>query len=253
MDARAGTPRLYDRAVHRGAQSVYDRNGTKLFEGEWDPRTLVEILSGDDSSFWRGKRVLDIGANTGGLSVELACRGAAVTLAEPDPYGNNLGLTRDLLARIQADEQLQLEITNADLFSCHELERHDVVLCLGLLYHFRDPQFAFDYLSSLEPRFLFVSCQTHPSDELAMFNRAQPGILPRGHLSDDIVLTGWHPTRPLLERMLAWAGFQNIVSLTAERFDFPRKPEGATNSAYYRAELDRSVDPDDARRIFYPR
>lgn len=239
--------------MHRGAQSVYDRHGAKLFEGEWDPRALVEILSGDDPSFWEGKRVLDIGANTGGLSVELARLGAAVTLAEPDPYGNNLGLTRDLVTRLRADEHLQLEFTSTELFSCHELARHDVVLCLGLLYHFRYPQFTLDYLSSLEPAFLFISCQTHPSKDLALYNRAQPGILPKNHLPDDVVLTGWHPTRPLLERMLAWAGFEDIVSLTRKRLDFPRKLPGTTNSAYYRAKLLRPVNPNDVLRVFYPR
>lgn len=37
---------------------------------------------------WEGKRVLDIGANTLGLSVEIARAGGIVTGAEPDPYNN---------------------------------------------------------------------------------------------------------------------------------------------------------------------
>jgi SAM-dependent methyltransferase len=240
-------------AVHLGTQSVFDRQGNEVFEGQWDPRTLAEILSGDQPQFWKGKRVLDIGANTGGLSIELARLGASVTAAEPDPYRNTMALAEHALTEIRRDEALDITVEPVDLFSSHSLPRHDVVLCLGLIYHFRYPQLTIDYLSSLRPDVLFISCQTHPSDDLALYNRAHPGILPKGHLPDDNVLTGWHPTRPLLERMLAWAGFTNVQSLTPERYDFPKTREGATNSAYYRADLAEAVDLEAVRVAFYPR
>jgi hypothetical protein len=237
--------------LHRGAQSVLDAEGKTLFVGEWDPRTLAAFLT-DDDGWWNGRTVLDIGANTGGLSLELARMGGRVTIAEPDPYGNNLALTRELVTDLAGREDLDIHLSDADLFSCHELDRHDTVLCLGLIYHFRYPQLVLDYLSSLEPEWLFLSCQTHPSDDLALYNRANPGILKPGHLPDDIRLTGWHPTRVLLERMLEWAGFAEVTSLTDQRYDFPNKPPGATNSAYYRARLHSPVDPEAAKRVFYP-
>ncbi|MGK2954752.1 MAG: class I SAM-dependent methyltransferase [Solirubrobacterales bacterium] len=235
----------------KATQSVYDHNGQELFAGMWDPKMLAAILTRDDPGFWQGRRVLDIGANTGGLSVELARMGAIVTVAEPDPFRNTLAQTHELLLRLREDEQLDLTIERKTLFECHTLPRHDVVLCLGLMYHFRYPQMLIDYLSSLRPEFLFISSQTHPSTELALFNRA--GILSKDHFPDDLVLTGWHPTRPLLERMLKWAGFIEVESLTKEPFDFPRKPPGATNSAYYKARLSNPVDPETLRTVFYPR
>lgn len=178
--------------------------------------------------------------------------GGDVVAADPDPYGNALSLSRTILERCASEEGLRLSFSNADLFSAHRLGGFDVIICFGLIYHFRQPQYVLDYLSSLRPRVLYLSSQTHPGDDLALYNRAQPGMLPAGWLGDS-VLSGWHPTRPLLERMLEWAGFGNVQSLTTERYDFPRKPTGATNSAYYRAEHQSAVDPDHELRRFRPR
>jgi hypothetical protein len=234
-----------------GRQAVLDVDGNAVFNGEWDPRALADLLTPGDAAWWGGRHVLDIGANTGGLSLELARMGASVTLAEPDPYGTSLALTRDLVTEFADREELDVHISDADLFSSHELGRHDTILCLGLLYHFRYPQLVLDYLSSLETDWLFVSSQTHPSDELALYNRASPGLLRRNHLRPDLILAGWHPTRALLERMLESAGFTDVTDLTDRRYDFPEKPKGATNSAYYSARLRTPVDPETLKRVFY--
>lgn len=232
-------------------QAVLDVDGNAVFHGEWDPRALADLLTRGNPAWWEGRRVLDIGANTGGLSLELARMGASVTLAEPDPYGTSITLTRDLVMQFADREGLDVRISDADLFSSNELGWHDTILCLGLLYHFRYPQLVLDYLSSLEPRWLFVSCQTHPSDELALYNRASPGLLRRNHLRPDLILAGWHPTRALLERMLESAGFTDVTDLGDRRYDFPEKPKGATNSAYYSARLRAPVNPETLKRAFY--
>src|SRR5690606_26654896 len=108
-------------------------------------------------------------------------------------------------------------------------------LCLGLIYHFRYPQLILDYLSSMQPAVLYISTQTDPSEKLILVNRRQPGVLRKGHLKSDVILTGWHPTRRLLERMLLWAGFDEVTSLTKKEYNFPNKQFGTTNSSYYRA------------------
>ncbi len=238
--------------MHHACQTIY-ANNEKIFVGEWDPKVLVEIVNtaGYD---WQDKRVLDIGANTGGFSLEIARLGASVVAAEPDPYGNNLSLSKHILADISRQENLDLTIVNNDFFSVHELQGDfDVIVCFGLLYHFRYFMYSLDYLSSLKPRVLFLSTQTHPGSDLALFNRANPGILREGHLQEDTILTGWHPTRPLLEKMLHWAGFINISSLTDKEYNFPSKMHGATNSSYYMAELATSKDPKTMLTEFYPR
>jgi len=238
--------------MHRGCQSLYSKNGEYVFEGEWNPRVLLDILKvgGDD---WGGKRVLDIGANTGGLTLEIARLGAKVVAAEPDPYKNNMGLTKNLLLDTAKDEGLDISIVKNDLFSCHELGEFDIILCFGLAYHFRYFQYLLDYISSLKPAILYISCQTHPSDDLALYNRAHPGILKEGHLGDETVLTGWHPTRPLFEKMLQWSGGGEIISLTDKPYNFPNKMKGATNSAYYRVEYSSSTNPELSKGVFYPR
>lgn len=70
-------------------QTIYENNGDTLFNGEWDSKKLNEAITAGNPNYWKGRTVLDLGANTGGLSLELARMGAKVTAAEPDPYKNN--------------------------------------------------------------------------------------------------------------------------------------------------------------------
>jgi hypothetical protein len=101
---------------------------------------------------------------------------------------------------------------------------------------------------------LFLSTQVHPGDELFMVNRVDSSIpFPSGFFDVKTILTGWHPTRPLLEKMLNWAGFNEVESLTSESFVFPKKQTGLTNSAYYKCKRVGSVNPADAMKQFYPR
>jgi 2-polyprenyl-3-methyl-5-hydroxy-6-metoxy-1,4-benzoquinol methylase len=244
---RRETPR------HRGCQTIFSRSGEIAFTGEWDSRALLTAISHEGSGYWRGKRVLDIGANTSGLSIEIARSGAEVVAIDPDPYSNTIALARGVVERIIREENLQIALHRAELFDAHNFGKFDAVLCLGLIYHFRYPQYVVDYLSTLEVHHLFISTQTHPGSDLALVNRRDPSVLRPDFLSDDIVLTGWHPTRPLFERMLGWAGFGEITPLTDQSINFPQKPPGLTNSAYYRATKVHSTKPHVAKRQFYPR
>ena len=69
------------------------------------------------------------------------------------------------------------------------------LLCLGLVYHFRDQQFVIDFLSTLDLKDLIISVQTHHSDKLMLVNRLEPdvGLLARFLQSAPDVLSGWHP------------------------------------------------------------
>lgn len=240
--------------MNKGCQSIYSNSGECVFEGEWDPFALYRTLTGMDDVFWSGKRVLDIGANTCGLSIEIARRGANVVALEPDPYGVTYALSRSIVDDIVSKEGLKLSVEKKGLFQAHEFKDFDVVLCLGLLYHFRYPQFTLDYLSTLRMKWLYLSTQVHPGDALHLVNRVDPQIkFPSGFFSEATVLTGWHPTRPLLERMLRWAGFEQIESLTDKPYVFPEKQPGLTNSAYFKAHRVRTIDPFSAMADFYPR
>ena len=62
-------------------QSVLDKNGNKIVDGLWNPKSLAALFDAEEDL--RGSRVLDMGANNGGLSLELARLGADVHAAEP--------------------------------------------------------------------------------------------------------------------------------------------------------------------------
>lgn len=225
-------------------QSIYDKEGVKIFNGEWDPKVMFDVLTAGDPSFWSQKRVLEIGGNTGGLAIEIARRGAEVLLAEPDPYENNFSRGSDAFYRTISKENLAVEYRRIDLFESLSLNAEfDVIVCLGLIYHFKYPQLIIDHLSQMAPDYLFISTQTHPGTELAMYNRQHPGILPERLLDPNGALTGWHPTRPLFEAMLRAGGFDEVASLT-ESLNFPNKLPGLTNSAYYRAKCTGSKSPE---------
>ena len=54
--------------------------------GFWSSQDLCEVLLHEfPAQFWEGKRVLDIGANNGGLTLELIRLGAFLTAVEPSP------------------------------------------------------------------------------------------------------------------------------------------------------------------------
>jgi SAM-dependent methyltransferase len=233
-----------------GCQSIFDNSGNCLFFGEWDPRALIQVIcaSGIDLN---GKVILDIGANTGGLSIELARLGAKqVILSEPGPP---LGKTHHLVSRIIESEGLSVEVQSYDLYSCLERYRSgdiDVVVLFGLIYHFRNPQDILDKLNIIAPE-LLISNQTHPGNSEFMMNRVSKGVMKEGFMPDDLPLSGWHPTKRCFELMLEIAGFRPTL-LTPRTIDFPRKLNGLTNSSYYYCERFMDIDPK-ANSTYYPR
>lgn len=235
-------------------QALHRADGSVAARGRWNPKALFDVLT-PDPDYWRGKRVLDNGANTLGLPLMLARAGAEVVALEPDPR-DRMAERHKLALQMAADEGLKLTVHRAELFDAHEYGAFDEVLCLGILYHLRYPQFTIDYLSTLDTKTIVLATQTHASganERLALFNRKDTTVWPGTQGTEPLLLTGWHPTRPLLKLMMEWGGFTDIQSLTDESFDFPSKPvKGLTNTAYYRARKARTVDPFKAYREFYP-
>jgi hypothetical protein len=104
-----------DLPLHRGCQTIFSSFGDIVFAGEWDPKALLAALSRRDAAYWIGKRVLDSGANTSGLSIEIARSGARVLAIEPDPYSNTITPSRPIVERIMHDECLQRRLHNVEL------------------------------------------------------------------------------------------------------------------------------------------
>jgi SAM-dependent methyltransferase len=242
--------------VGSGQQLVRNALGEKVVEGEWDPRPLVTALC-PDPAYWRGRRVLDIGANTLGLSLELARMGARVHAIEPDPF-DTLAQYQPTVRDLIAKENLSVTIERAGLFDAHRqaqllgIDRFDTVLCLGLIYHFRDPLGMLLSVAAVKTEHLFISSQTHPGEDFALVNRTDPKHYPRVDTTQH--MTGWHPTRPMLVRMLRQAGYTDIIATTDPAINFPNKPiKKVTNSAYYRATWTGTPDAEVIAREYCPR
>jgi len=234
----------------KGQQRIYSLTGEIIHDGEWDPKKILSTLDKGNKEIWNGKRVLDIGANTAGLSIEIARQKAEVVAIEPDPKSKNLKSVKDIVEDLIKKEELDLNIYDAGLFDAHLFGEFDIVLCLGLIYHFRYPQYLLDYLSNIEMTHLYISTQTYPSEQLMLVNRCDTSIFAEGHYSSKVILKGWHPTNPLFERMLLWAGFQDIELLTDKDMYFGRSVKGLTNSAYYKAKKNLTVDLESVKRNF---
>lgn len=210
-------------------QSVFDQSGKAVFEGKWDPKVLAAFFRAEDL---REKRVLDMGANRGGLSLELARLGARVHAAEP-------ALDNSLAREVAKNEGLNVEWSKVALFDSHTLGPFDTIVCFGLIYHFRNPHYVLDYLSSLAAPVLYLSTQSAPGDELKLVNRAKGTLA--ANFDMERGTRGWEPTHPMLVRMLEASGFEEIESLTDRERERREKPKGATNSAYYRARCTKPV------------
>lgn len=249
--------KMSNNKINYGCQTIYSEAGKILFSGLWDSRQLFKAVTGPEGdNYWLGRRVLDIGANSSGLSVEIARRGASVVAIEPDPYQNVRAPAEEILNRLIEKENLSLELRSDSIFDAHNLGKFDTVLCLGLVYHFRDQQFIIDYLSTLDMKDLVISNQTSSGDGLVMVNRMDVSVpCPESFWATYTdALSGWHPTRPMFERMLYYAGFDDVLPLTDPTINFPHKPlPGITNSSYYRAQKARSVEPIASRYVYLPR
>jgi SAM-dependent methyltransferase len=215
--------------------------------GQWNPRLILNaLLAGRPAEDWRGKKVLDIGACNGGLSIELARLGADVHAIEPnDTARRQFQFAFDVVSR---REDLRIRMENKTLFTVDRTQKYDIVLFLGLVYHFRYPQLVLDYLGGFDADCFFISSQTFQSDRLAMVNRkeATPQFYGKS------ILAGYHPSRPLLKSMIQWAGFRHVRELvTAETGrDFEDRVHQITNSAYYLAERGVPIHYEDAKDVY---
>lgn len=83
----------------------------------------------------RGLRVLDIGANDGFFSITLEKRGAeVVAIDHQPPEQTGFPVLREIF-----DSKVERHTDNVYNISKERYGTFDIVLCLGVLYHLRDP------------------------------------------------------------------------------------------------------------------
>ena len=164
-----------------------------------------------------GMTVLDIGSWDGFFAFEAERRGASRVLATDSFCWNGDGWgTKDgfnLARKVFNSKVEDLEIDVLEL-SPEKVGTFDLVLCLGVLYHMRDPLLALERIFSVTKRQLILD--THV--ERLMTNRPMIAFYPGAELNNDP--TNWcGPNRAAVVGMLKAAGFRR-AEMVYQKFGF---------------------------------
>jgi tRNA (mo5U34)-methyltransferase len=186
------------------------------------------VTSGRDNSYKRletlhlpknlsGMSVLDIGSWDGFFAFEAERRGASRVLATDSfCWGGNGWGTKDgfnLARNILNSKVEDLEIDVMELRP-EKVGAFDLVLCLGVLYHMRDPLLALERISSVTKGQLILD--THV--ECLMTNRPMITFYPGNELNNDP--TNWcGPNLAAVEAMLKTVGFSR-AEMVHQQFSF---------------------------------
>lgn len=163
-----------------------------------------------------GKRVLDLGAADGFYSFEAKARGATDVLALENSYWNEGdGLKKlDYMSRYY-ELHIENQVIDVNELTINDVGAYDMVFCLGLYYHLRDPFRFFRNLRRIVKERLFISGRTISMPLYNPFPEQQGKAASYCMLSD----TGfgkWTPNIPCLMDMLRMAGFEQVQVV----FDF---------------------------------
>jgi tRNA (mo5U34)-methyltransferase len=154
-----------------------------------------------------GKTVLDVGAWDGFYSFEAERRGAARVLATDSFCWSGQGWgTKDgfqLARRVIGSAVEDEEIDVLDL-SPERIGQFDIVLCLGVLYHMRDPLLALERVASVTRETLVV--ETHV--DMLGTRRPAAAFYPGSELLEDST-NWWGPNYAALVGMLEAVGFRS--------------------------------------------
>ena len=176
-------------------------------------------------------RILDAGANAGGISIELQSAADAIVAVDPDPH-----YARQFEFLSRHIDTSKISYRRESLFAAHKLGEFDVILMLGLIYHFRHPQLFLDYCANLKAKRFVFSAQHETGDDLTLLNRQQ--VLKRSHLM------GWQPTQPAMVSMLNGAGFVVDKAVPVRGSRPAAWAAGFTNSLYLFCTLEQPVRTD---------
>ena len=183
-----------------------DLGGGVVTPGRDDsPAKLARLRLPRDLS---GLRVLDIGAWDGFFSFEAERRGAAEVVAIDGPAwerGDTSGRACFDLARDALASKVQAVPLDVMALSPERVGRFDVVLCLGVLYHLREPWAALERIASVCDGLLVL--ETHAD---ATRERRPAMVMYSGDELNDDASNWWGPNDAALRAMLTDVGFADV-------------------------------------------
>lgn len=168
-----------------------------------NPIWIWDKFEGEITQDLRGKKVLDIASNAGFYSFELAKRGAQVTSLD-NSYD-------DIVKAKFAKKILGVENVSFELGDVNDLEemfkeKFDLVLCLGLLYHVKNPKEIIKKVSKISDFVIF--------ETIANVNKQESELIEDRAITTD----GFVPTVPWLKEAFEEMGFTEIKQITEENF-----------------------------------
>jgi 2-polyprenyl-3-methyl-5-hydroxy-6-metoxy-1,4-benzoquinol methylase len=201
-----------------------------------------------------GRRVLDVGCNAGGLTLEFARRGAACKGVELQAHY----LRQAAYCAEVAGLADRCEFVREDVYALiNDQTQYDFILFMGLIYHLRYPQLALDLLCSRLRGRIFLNTPTvlpgdKPVAELRIPADAEPHSLrryPKFNL--------WFLSPAAIIRMMRLAGFSDIEVLwtSEDRFTSSASFENnethlATGQALITGVRDPSFRPTAAEELW---
>ncbi len=204
-DASVEEKKIFERLRQDSTEAYFQARTDRVFSA------LAEVVKPEECT------LLDIGCADGYFSVEARKRGFK------EVVGVDFRPESVACARCAADiyglDNISFETGN--LYELHKLGRKfDVVLCLGLFYHLKNPILGLEKVREVATKASFFAGWVARGSELFFEMQIEnPSLITSG--DGDIVLI---PTLPALRRTLEILGYKNIRELL--RGELPADPHG---------------------------
>ena len=165
-----------------------------------------------------GKRVLDLGCNSGFWSLQCALLGAQVVGIDARP---ELIAQANFLKKITGTKSVEFRQLDFWSISAEGLGgRFDVVLNLGLLYHLAEPVAALRLTRQLARELVLVDTALHPVEDCVLYLMWEEAVDIRMAVRSGMVAV---PTRRAMNLMLRHVGFSHLNEIPVRTTDLPEE------------------------------
>jgi 2-polyprenyl-3-methyl-5-hydroxy-6-metoxy-1,4-benzoquinol methylase len=166
------------------------------------------------SGFLRGKRILDLGSSAGYWGLMAITEGQAEFVQAVDALPTAVEKAKDVFASYGvADHRYNICLADAYQFLEAHHADYDVILCLGFLYHVRDPYRLIKLMHEAAREIVVIDTLVHNTKEALISVRP---VRRKTELVQDSALSlELHASPKALYWMANEAGFKVVLSLSA--------------------------------------